>query len=213
VFLSLQLGNRESDEAWRDFLRDLAARGLAAPLTVTADGAPGLLRAVAECWPRSLRLRCWVHKARNVEAKVPAARWPEVKAHLYAVRDAATRATAEVAVQDFLARYGRELPSAGACLSEDLDALLGHLALPWRHRKTVRSTNLCERSFVEERRRSKTLPRFFTERSCLKLVYATLIRAATLWRKVPISAMEVEQLKLLYQERGLAPLHPLEVAA
>ncbi len=50
-------------------------------------------------------------------------------------------------------------------------------SLPWRLRKFVRTTNLVERSFVEERRRSKTLPRFFTEQSCVKLVFATLIRA------------------------------------
>ncbi|MCD5401229.1 hypothetical protein LR013_01345 [candidate division NPL-UPA2 bacterium] len=29
----------------------------------------------------------------------------------------------------------------------------------------------------EEKRRSKVLPRFFDERSCLKLAFATLIRA------------------------------------
>lgn len=213
VLLSLALGNRESHEAWREFLRDLTARGLPTPLTITTDGAPALLRAVAECWPRSLRLRCWVHKMRNVEAKVPAARWPEVKAHLYAIRDAATRATAEVAVQDFLARYGRELPSACACLGEDLEAQLAHLALPWRHRQFVRSTNLCERSFVEERRRSKTIPRCFTEKSCLKLVYATLVRAAAGWHKVPISALERGQLQLLYQQQGLAPSGQVGTAA
>ena len=33
----------------------------------------------------------------------------------------------------------------------------------WRHQKHVRTTNLIERSFVEERRRTKTIPRFFNE--------------------------------------------------
>jgi putative transposase len=178
VLLSLALGNRESHEAWRDFLRDLVARGLSAPLTITTDGAPGLLRAVDEVWPQSLRLRCWVHTTRNVEAKVPAERWVEVKGALLAIRDAATPAAGEQAVAAFLERYGREFPAACKSLGEDLPARLAHLQLPWRLRKFLRTTNLCERSFVEERRRSKTLPRFFTERSCVKLVFATLIRAA-----------------------------------
>jgi transposase-like protein len=77
VLLSLALGNWESHEAWRDFLRGLVARGLPVPLTITTDGAPGLLRAVDEVWPQSLRLRCWVHTTRNVEAKGPAERWLE----------------------------------------------------------------------------------------------------------------------------------------
>jgi len=40
------VGNKESYENWPDFLRHMVARGLRVPLTVTTDGAPGLLRAV-----------------------------------------------------------------------------------------------------------------------------------------------------------------------
>ncbi len=41
----------------------------------------------------------------------------------------------------------------------------------------VRTTNLAERSFVEERRRTKVIPRFPDEKAAIKLVFATLIRA------------------------------------
>jgi len=213
ILLSLALGNRESHEAWRDFLRDLVARGLPAPLTITTDGAPGLLRAVAEVWPQSLRLRCWVHKVRNVEAKIPAERWLEVKGALVAIREAGTPAAGAQAAQAFLDRYGKEFPAAAKCLSEDLDALLAHLQLPWRLQKFVRTTNLVERSFVEERRRSKTLPRFFTEQSCVKLVFATLIRAAERWQRIAITPLEYAQLQVLYQDRGLVPAQPLSQVA
>lgn len=138
---------------------------------------------------------------------------PEVKAHLVAIRDAPTLEAGQAAAQDFLERYGQELPSACACLPEDLDAFSAHLRLPGRHRRFVRSTNLIERGFVEERRRTKTLPRFFTERSCLKLVHATLIRAAVRWQRIKITAPELEQIRLLYQELEITPTHPLEVVA
>jgi hypothetical protein len=49
------------------------------------------------------------------------------------------------------------------------------------------------------------LPRFFTEQSCLKLVFATLIRAAERWQRIAITPLEHSQLQLLYQERGLVP--------
>ena len=74
-------------------------------------------------------------------------RKPEVKAHLVAIRDAPTPEAGRAAVKEFLARFGRELPSACTCLSEDPEALLAHLRFPWRHRKFVRTTNLIERSF------------------------------------------------------------------
>ncbi|MDT8436696.1 MAG: IS256 family transposase [Gemmatimonadota bacterium] len=213
VLLSLALGSRESHEAWREFLRDLVRRGLPVPLTITTDGAPGLIRAVEEVWPTSLRLRCWVHRMRNLLAKVPESMKAEVKAHLVAIRDAPTLEAGQAAAAGFLKRYGQELPSACACLSEDLEALLAHLRLPWRHRKFVRTTNLAERSFVEERRRTKTLPRFFTEKSCLKLVHATLIRAAIRWQRIKITTLELEQVRLLYDELGITPVHRLEAVA
>ncbi len=52
------------------------------PTTVTSDGAPGLIRAIAQIWPQSLRIRGWAHKARNVLDKVPDAARAEIKAHL-----------------------------------------------------------------------------------------------------------------------------------
>lgn len=213
VLLSLRLGGKESHEAWLEFGRDLVDRGLPVPLSITTDGAPGLMRAVEELWPKSLRLRCWVHRMRNILAKVPESMRSEVKAHLTAIRDAPTLEAGEEAAADFLRQFGDALPSACACLSDDLHALLGHLHLPWRLRKFVRTTNLAERSFVEERRRTKTLPRFFTEKSCLKLVHATLIRAALRWQRIRISPLEYGQLERLFADRKITPAAKLEAVA
>jgi putative transposase len=66
-------------------------------------------------------------------------------------------------------------------------------------------TNLCERSFVEERRRTKVIPRFTSEKAAMKLVFATLIRAADRWCRVSITDLERHQLKLLRAELGLDP--------
>jgi putative transposase len=204
VLVHLALGSRESHDDWLGFLRDLVRRGLPVPLAITTDGAPGLLQAVSAVWPKSLRLRCWAHRMRNILAKVPEQLHDIVHAELVAIRDAATPAAGQAAAAAFLARWGPELPSAATCVSEDLEALLALHRLPWRHRKFVRTTNLIERSFVEERRRTKTLPRFFTEKSCLKLVYATLIRAAARWQRIVIGQLEHEQLEVLRRELGIA---------
>lgn len=89
--------------------------------------------------------------------------------------------------------------------SEDLDASLTHLKLPTRHRINVRTTNLLERSFVEERRRSKVIPRFTYEKSAMKLVFATLIRASERWSRVSVSELERKQLELLGQKLVIDP--------
>jgi putative transposase len=69
----------------------------------------------------------------------------------------------------------------------------------------VRTTNLAERSFVEERRRTKVIPRFPDEKAAMKLMFATLIRAADRWCRVSISDLERHQLTLLRGELGLDP--------
>jgi len=67
----------------------------------------------------------------------------------------------------------------------------------------VRTTNLVERSFEEERRRAKVLPRFRTEKECLKLVYATLWRASERWRRVRFTEHERRQLERYVQQRRI----------
>ena len=42
-FIGLAPGSGESADAWHDFLQDLQNRGLASPLLVISDGAPGLI--------------------------------------------------------------------------------------------------------------------------------------------------------------------------
>jgi putative transposase len=59
----MRLGAREAKEDWVELGRDLISRGLAAPRLVVADGAPGLISAVEEIWPRADRQHCAVHYA------------------------------------------------------------------------------------------------------------------------------------------------------
>ena len=52
VLLAVMLGMRESYEDWQALGRDLIGRGLGAPMLIVADGAPGLIKAIEQCWPR-----------------------------------------------------------------------------------------------------------------------------------------------------------------
>ncbi len=79
AFIGLAPGTGESADAWHSFLADLSDRGLASPLLVISDGAPGLISAIEQAYPRALRQRCLVHRARNILAKIPAGMQAEVK--------------------------------------------------------------------------------------------------------------------------------------
>jgi putative transposase len=201
----LAVGNKESQACWTEFFRSMLGRGLRAPTTVTSDGAPGLITAITTCFPASIRIRCWFHRLGNLRAKLPDETAGQVLAHVYAVRDAPTLDAAQAAADRFINTYGRDYPAAVACFSDDLEALLAIHRVPVRHRIRVRTTNLAERSFVEERRRTKVIPRFPDEKAAMKIVFATLIRAADRWCRVSISDLERHQLRLLRTELGIDP--------
>lgn len=191
VFVGLAPAATESTDAWADFLADLAARGLRSPIMVISDGAPGLIGAIEISFPRALRQRCAIHRARNVLAKVSAHDQAEVKAAYWSILEGIGAAPGEPAiavararVEEFTLRYGRAYPGAVACLEDDLEALLVHLRLPAEHWRRTRHTNFIERTFGETRRRTKVIGRLPGERSCVSLVWAVLDRASRGWRGV-----------------------------
>jgi hypothetical protein len=72
-------GTKEDTASCREFFHDLRRRGLPDPLLVASDGAPGMIRAIEECLPRSIRQRCLAHKMRNLQSKMPEDVWPEFR--------------------------------------------------------------------------------------------------------------------------------------
>jgi putative transposase len=118
--------------------------------------------------------------------------------------EAASPALATLLREDFVQAYGRELPTVVQCFTADFDACIAHLRFPLRHRKVIRTTNLLERLFLEERRRTKIIPHAFGERPVLKLMYAAVIRAADRWRGIPIGEFEQRQLRAIREELSRA---------
>ena len=146
VLLSVMLGMRESHSDWLELGRDLITRGLGAPLLVVGDGAPGLIKAVEQCWPTSDRQHCAVHRLRNLLAKLPERERDRIRqAYWEALDDATSPSDGRDrlhALVDQLTNGG--FTAAAKCLATDLDALVVHLRYPLRHRRRWRSTNLLE---------------------------------------------------------------------
>ena len=176
ALVCVRLGMRETKEDWLELGRDLITRGLAAPRLVVADGAPGLISAVEEIWPRADRQHCAVHRLRNLQAKLPKSEHNRIRFNYWsALTDATSVKDGKLRLAVLISELehgGYE--SAARCLGDDLDALVVHLRYPLRHRERWRSTNLLERSLGEVRRRTKVMGRFPGETSCLSLVWAVL---------------------------------------
>ena len=202
-------GSKEDAETVSAFFQDMRTRGLGDPLLVVSDGAPGIIKAVETCFPRSARQRCLAHRMRNLAAKVPEDLWPEFKARVTAAYQAPSRAIARdlaagvlaagVLAAGVLADYQAKLPSATACFEDDFEACIAHLRMPITHRRAIRTTNLLERLFVEERRRLKIIPNAFGEKAVLKLMFGAMIRAAERWRAIRVSELERRQMRAVFR--------------
>jgi putative transposase len=200
VLRHLAPGTKEDTASCTAFFEDLKRRGLPDPMLAVTDGAPGLIRAVETCFPRALRQRCLVHRLRNLRSKAPDSQWPAIAIRARACYEAASPALAALLRDDFVQAYGRDLPAVVQCFVDDFDACIAHLRFPLRHRKVIRTTNLLERLFLEERRRTKIIPHAFGERPVLKLMYAAVIRAADHWRGLTVGEFEQRQLKAIREE-------------
>ena len=200
VLLALMAGSKEDHETVSAFFQDMRARGLGDPLLVVSDGAPGIVKAIESCFPRSERQRCLAHRMRNLAAKLPEEMWPEFKGRATAAYQAPSRAIARDLAAGVVADYEADYPSAVACFQDDFEACIAHLRLPIAHRRATRTTNLLERLFVEERRRLKIIPNGFGEKPVLKLMFAAMIRAAERWRAIKVTDFERRQMKALRAE-------------
>jgi putative transposase len=211
VLVGLAPAGSESTDAWADFLDELKGRGLRPPLLAISDAAPGLLSALEQVFPQSLRQKCLIHRARNVLAKVPAEAQTEVKNtywKLFDIDDVLDGkqgptlipgpelvAFAQARIEVFADTYGSRYPAAVKCLLTDRDQLTSYLRFPREHHRRIRHSNFIERTFGETRRRVKVIGRLPGEVSCLSLVWAVLDRASRGWRGFTMTSDGTRQLQ------------------
>jgi putative transposase len=222
AFIGLAPGTGESADAWHAFLTDLKDRGLASPLLVISDGAPGLIAAIEQAYPQALRQRCLIHRCRNILAKIPAGMQAEVKDAYWKIFDTEDLQTPpgprlvetiDARISEMAARYSATYPSAMKCLITDKEGLTAYLRFPAGHHKRIRHSNFIERTFGETRRRTKVIGRLPGETSCLTIVWAVLDRASAGWRGLNTTSDGLRLLQdlrrsLLEPPRQLRP-HPV----
>ena len=200
VLLHVAPGNRESYRNWKGFLHEMTGRGLTEPLFIVTDGNPGVLKAIGEVFPRSLKHRCQRHRLENILGKVPREVRGDLKSAILESFHAETYEEGLRRGMEVIVRYRDRFPNAMACMKETLEATLQVLKLPPSHHKRLRTANLLERTFGETKRRAKVIPHFFTEKAAMKLCYATLLAVTKKWRGLNMDAFTAGRLEELRRE-------------
>ncbi len=182
--IAVEDGYRESKESWLHVLRDLAERGVEAPLLAIGDGALGFWGALREVWPEAKEQRCWVHRTANVLDKLPKRLQPKAKSQLHEIYNAETREIAEEEVDRFIAAYEDKYPKAVASLLRDRDTMLTFYDFPAAHWMSIRSTNVIESAFATVRLRQRVTKGAGTRAKGLTMAFKLLAMAGERWRRI-----------------------------
>jgi putative transposase len=182
--IALEEGYSESEEAWLSLLRDLKRRGLPAPVLAVGDGALGFWKALAAVYPESQRQRCWVHKERNVLAKLPQRLQGKAKEQLHQIMYAPDRESAKEEIERFQEEFGVKYAKAVACLEEDQEELLTFMQFPAEHWVHLRTTNPIEAAFAPAKGRVQKTKGAGSRKAGLAMAFKLIESAQGRWRKI-----------------------------
>jgi transposase-like protein len=178
-------GYRESEQSWRELLRDVQRRGLTVePNLAVADGALGFWAAMRKIWRTTREQRCWVHKTANVLNKLPQSMQAKAKSRLHDIWQAETREIANRAFDAFVEDYRAKYPKAVDCLVKDREQLLAFYDFPAEHWKHLRTTNPIESTFATVRLRHGRTKGNGSRGACLAMVFKLAQSAEKRWRKL-----------------------------
>ncbi len=176
------LGDRESEDSWTAFLKDLMRRGLKRDQIrlVVSDEHKGIEAAVSKVLNVPHQL-CLVHLLRNLKGRVPRPDWSAFHADLKAVFWAASPEGSRQSLGRLEAHWQQRYPKAVSLVLRRYDAFTLFFSEPPRFWTALRSSNLIERFIRELRRRLRPAGAIHSERELWKLVWIVSTEQEKRW--------------------------------
>jgi transposase-like protein len=171
--LSFHLVDTESEDNWTEFLIDLKNRGLKGKSLrlITSDGNPALKATLKRLFPYTRHQRCIWHKMTNIQAKTKKRNRKALMGECKTIFAAPSRHQAIARFKAWRRRWEIEEPAAVKCLAKDLRECLSYYDFPKEHWKSIRTTNVLERSFREVRRRTRPMGGTFVNPASADRIY------------------------------------------
>jgi putative transposase len=194
--LAIEPGTKDNIDAWESAFSELIKRGLKTKDVRVGimDGLPGLENLFKKTFPKSVTARCWVHAKKNALAKIPARLRQGFNLLVEDVMYAGSEDQARQAFKALKSAMGADGQRAVLCLEKDLDALVVHYRFEKSLWMGLKTTNPIERVNKEFKKRSKVMGSL-GERTLNCLLAFTALRLEMGWRKVPINAPQLANLK------------------
>lgn len=183
----------ESEASWSAVFGELKERGLTGVVYVVSDNHGGLVEAINRHFQGVIWQRCQVHFIRNVLARVPKKDRNRVLMLLREITGASCFESAQKRLCEAVTMLEHTHPKVADMLDLHGEEMLAVYALPERHRKRMRTTNMVERLNEEFRRRTRVIRVFPNEASCVRMVSALAIEANEEWMERKYLDMEPQE--------------------
>ena len=172
----------EAETHWRQFLKNLKKRGLSGVKFIASDDHDGLKAALNAEFTGVIWQRCQCHLQRNAVKYVPKVSMrSQIAEDLRDIFNAKNLTCAEERLQKCVEKYSKSAPQLADWIEENIPEGLSVFALPSKHRKRMRTTNMLERSHEEIKRRTRVARLFPNEASLLRLVSAIEMEISEDW--------------------------------
>ena len=180
--LGVSVSLSEAETHWREFLKGLKKRGLSGVKFVASDDHDGLKAALNAEFTGVIWQRCQCHLQRNAVKYVPKVSMrSHVAEYLRDIFNAKDLLSAEERLQKCVDKYSKSTPQLAQWIEENIPEGLAVFALPGKHRKRMRTTNMLERLHEEIKRRTRVARLFPNEASLLRLVSAIEMEISEDW--------------------------------
>lgn len=172
----------EAEIHWREFLRQLQARGMHGVRLGISDDHTGLKSARMSVFPSLPWQRCQFHLAQNAQSYAPKKSMRLEIAEV--VREIFNSPTLEIAQEmkrQAIERYQKKAPEFAKWLEANIEEGFTIYQFPKEHRKKIRTSNGIERVNREIKRRTRVAVLFPNKESALRLVTGVIIEIHEDW--------------------------------
>ncbi|CAM5369625.1 IS256 family transposase ISDku1 [Streptomyces afghaniensis] len=179
--LGIWIGEEESASFWLNVCQDLKSRGVEDILIACKDGLSGFTEAINATFPKTDVQSCIIHQLRNNSKTVPNKNRKEFMNDLKNVYKAFTIEQAEMAFEEFKAKWEKKHPSVIKSWENNWLELTTYFSYPVEIRKLIYTTNTIEAFHRQLRKVTKTKTAYPTDNALRKIVYLATIGVTDKW--------------------------------
>jgi len=200
--LGLWVAQTEGAKFWLQIVTELKNRGVQDIFIACVDGLKGFPEAIETVFPQAQVQLCIVHLVRHSLNYVGWKQRQEVSSDLKLIYRAATRAEAEIKLEEFAEKWDSQFPTISKSWRANWERVTPFFAYPEDIRRVIYTTNAIESVNMSLRKVIKNRGSFPTDEAAIKLLYLALQNISRKWT-MPIKEWKaaLNRFAILFEDR------------